>query len=84
VGTALPGDLAVWDGHVAMNVNGIMNELQRGLNVADAAHAAGVAHLVYASVGSADRASGIPHWEVKWEIEQHIRALGIPATCCAR
>jgi uncharacterized protein YbjT (DUF2867 family) len=56
------------------------NELQRGVNVADAAHAAGVAHLVYASVGSADRASGIPHWEVKWEIEQHIRALGIPAT----
>jgi uncharacterized protein YbjT (DUF2867 family) len=56
------------------------NELQRGVNVADAAHAAGVGHLVYASVGSADRASGIPHWEVKWEIEQHIRALGIPAT----
>ena len=56
------------------------NELQRGLNVAGAAHAAGVAHLVYASVGSADRSLGIPHWEVKWEIEQHIRALGIPAT----
>jgi uncharacterized protein YbjT (DUF2867 family) len=56
------------------------NELQRGLNVAGAAHAAGVAHLVYASVGSADRDSGIAHWEVKWEIEQHIRALGIPAT----
>jgi uncharacterized protein YbjT (DUF2867 family) len=56
------------------------NELQRGLNVADAAYAAGVAHLVYASVGSADRASGIPHWDIKWEIEQHIRALDIPAT----
>jgi uncharacterized protein YbjT (DUF2867 family) len=56
------------------------NELQRGLNVADAAHAARVSHLVYASVASADRASGIPHWEVKWEIEQHIRALGTPAT----
>jgi uncharacterized protein YbjT (DUF2867 family) len=55
------------------------NELQRGLNVASAAHATGVAHLVYASVGSANRGSGIPHWEVKWEIEQHIRALGIPA-----
>jgi len=26
VGTALPGDLAVWDGHVAMIVNGIMVE----------------------------------------------------------
>jgi uncharacterized protein YbjT (DUF2867 family) len=56
------------------------NELQRGRNVADAAHAAGAAHLVYASVGSADRASGIPHWDIKWEIEQYIRALGIPAT----
>ncbi|MFG1709495.1 NmrA/HSCARG family protein [Nonomuraea sp. M3C6] len=56
------------------------NELQRGLNVADAAHAAGVRHLVYASVGSADRGTGIPHWEIKWQIEQHIRALGVPAT----
>jgi uncharacterized protein YbjT (DUF2867 family) len=56
------------------------NELQRGRNVADAAHAAGVSHFVYASVGSADRATGIPHWEIKWEIEQHIRALAIPAT----
>jgi hypothetical protein len=26
VGTALPGDLAVWDGHVAMIVNGIRVE----------------------------------------------------------
>jgi hypothetical protein len=26
VGTALPGDLAVWDGHVATIVNGIMVE----------------------------------------------------------
>ncbi|WP_433286520.1 NmrA/HSCARG family protein [Pseudonocardia sp. CA-142604] len=56
------------------------NELQRGLSVADAAEAGGVRHLVYASVASADRATGIPHWEIKWEIEQHIRALGIPTT----
>ncbi|MEW2512791.1 NmrA/HSCARG family protein [Streptomyces sp. NPDC046870] len=56
------------------------NELQRGVNVAEAAQAAGVQHLVYASVGSADRGTGIPHWEIKWQVEQHIRALGIPAT----
>ena len=56
------------------------NELQRGLNVAEAAHEAGVEHLVYASVGSADRDTGIPHWSIKWQIEQRIRALGIPST----
>jgi uncharacterized protein YbjT (DUF2867 family) len=56
------------------------HELRRGRNVADAARAAHVRHLVYASVASADRATGIPHWELKWQIEQHIRALGVPAT----
>jgi uncharacterized protein YbjT (DUF2867 family) len=56
------------------------HELRRGRNVADAAHSAGVRHLVYASVASADRATGIPHWEIKWELEQYIRELGVPAT----
>jgi NAD(P)-dependent dehydrogenase (short-subunit alcohol dehydrogenase family) len=50
------------------------NEPQRGRNVADAAHSAGVRHLVHASVASADRATGIPHWEIKWQLEQ--RFLG--------
>ncbi|MEV6845723.1 NmrA/HSCARG family protein [Actinoplanes sp. NPDC051411] len=56
------------------------NEWQRGRNVADAALGAGVRHLVYASVASADRATGIAHWEVKSRIEQYIRAHDIPAT----
>ena len=56
------------------------NELQRGRNVADAAHEAGVSHFVYASVASADRATGVPHWEIKWQVEQHIRTLGMRAT----
>ncbi|AVH57830.1 MULTISPECIES: NmrA/HSCARG family protein [Streptomyces] len=56
------------------------NELQRGLNVAEAAGEAGVEHLVYASVASADRNTGIPHWDVKWQVEQRIRALGVPST----
>jgi uncharacterized protein YbjT (DUF2867 family) len=29
---------------------------------------------------SAERASGIDHWESKWEIEKHIRRLGLRAT----
>jgi uncharacterized protein YbjT (DUF2867 family) len=56
------------------------NELQRGVNVADAAHAAGVRHLLYASVAGARPDSEVPHWRIKWEIEQHIHALGVPAT----
>jgi len=48
--------------------------------VADAADGVGVAHLVYSSVGGAERNSGIDHWQTKWKIEQYIRALGLPAT----
>jgi len=55
-------------------------EIRQGKLVADAAKAAGVQHFVYSSVGGADRNSGIPHFESKWEIEQHIRSLGLPAT----
>ena len=56
------------------------DEVRFGVNVADAAHAAGVQHLVYTSVGGVERGSGISHWNTKWEIEQHIRSLGLPAT----
>ncbi len=56
------------------------DEVRYGVNVADAAHAAGVRHLVYTSVGGVERGSGISHWNTKWEIEQHIRSLGLPAT----
>ncbi len=59
---------------------GAMQEVQQGKNVADAARAAGIEHLVYSSVGGAERNAGIDHWDSKWEIEQHIRRLGIPAT----
>ncbi|NUT91266.1 MAG: NmrA/HSCARG family protein [Saccharothrix sp.] len=56
------------------------DEVAMGKNVADAAHAAGVQHLVYTSVGGAERDSGISHWDTKWQIEQHIRSLALPAT----
>jgi uncharacterized protein YbjT (DUF2867 family) len=59
---------------------GARREVQQGKNVADAARKAGVEHLVYGSVGGAERDSGIDHWESKWEVEKHIRGLGLPAT----
>lgn len=55
-------------------------EARRGIAVADVALAAGVEHLVYASVGGADRQSRVPHFDSKWRVEEHIRQIGIPAT----
>jgi uncharacterized protein YbjT (DUF2867 family) len=55
-------------------------EVRQGKAFADAAADHGVEHFVYSSVGGAERDSGVPHFESKWEIEQHIRGLGLPAT----
>jgi uncharacterized protein YbjT (DUF2867 family) len=59
---------------------GYDGEVQQGNTVADAARAAGVDHFVYSSVGSAHRKTGIPHFESKWEIEEHVRQIGLPFT----
>ncbi len=59
---------------------GAKREVQQGKNLADAAKKSGVEHFVFSSVGGAERNSGIDHWESKWEIEKHIRKLGLPAT----
>ncbi|MEV5508131.1 NmrA/HSCARG family protein [Streptomyces orinoci] len=55
-------------------------EVRRGRNIADAAKAAGVAHLVYSSVAAVGRDSGVAHFATKAEIEAHIDATGVPAT----
>jgi uncharacterized protein YbjT (DUF2867 family) len=59
---------------------GVNHETRAGIAVAEAARAAGVAHLVYSSVGGAERGTGIPHFESKYLVEQHIREAGLYAT----
>jgi uncharacterized protein YbjT (DUF2867 family) len=56
---------------------GADGEIRQGKNAIDAAKRAGVKHLVYASVGAADKKSGIPHFESKWETEQYLAASGL-------
>ncbi|MEV8636641.1 NmrA/HSCARG family protein [Streptosporangium sp. NPDC051023] len=59
------------------------DEVRWGVNAAEAAHAAGVGHLVFTSVAGADRhlSEKVPSNLVsKWRIEQHIAHLGLPAT----
>jgi len=59
---------------------GYDKEIRQGKALADAAKAAGVQHLVYTSVVSADRKTGLPHFESKWQIEQHIHQGGLSYT----
>ncbi len=59
---------------------GYEREVRQGVMLADAAKAAGVSHFVYSSVGSAYRGTGIPHFDSKWEVEEHLRESGLPYT----
>jgi uncharacterized protein YbjT (DUF2867 family) len=52
------------------------------VSVAEAAKAAGV-HLVFSSVGSANRQTGVPHFDSKYEVEKHIAKIGVRATVLA-
>ena len=61
---------------------GTQVETRQGVSAADAAKAAGV-HLVFSSVGSADRQTGIPHFDSKYEVEKHIVQIGVRATVLA-
>ena len=58
-------------------------ETREGINIVRAAVAAGVSHLVYSSVAGADRATGIPHFDSKFEVEKEIRRSGVPFTIVA-
>ena len=57
-------------------------ETRQGIAADDAAKAAGV-HLVFTSVGSADRQTGIPHFDGKYEVEKYIAKVGVRATILA-
>jgi uncharacterized protein YbjT (DUF2867 family) len=54
-------------------------EVDQGMNVADAAHAAGVRHVVYGSAGIGSR-TGIPSWDAKVDITEHMHRLGLRLT----
>lgn len=58
---------------------GVEKEEEQGKRIATLAREAGVRHFVYSSVGSAHRATGIPHFDNKWRVEETVRALGFPS-----
>ncbi|MEV6636437.1 NmrA/HSCARG family protein [Actinoplanes sp. NPDC051470] len=58
----------------------IEGETRQGIALVDAAVAAAVPHVVFSSVGGAERDSGIPHFESKRRVEQHLDQSGLRAT----
>lgn len=60
--------------------DGLDTEIQQGKMMADAAKAANIQHFVYSSVGSAERNTGVPHFDSKLQIEEHIRKIDLPYT----
>ncbi len=58
-------------------------ETRQAQNLIDAAVAARVPHIVYSSVASADRGTGVPAFESKFAVERHLRASGARFTIVA-
>ena len=62
---------------------GIEAETLGGVAMANAAKAAGVGHIVLNSVADAQHQTGIPHFESKQRVEEHLEGLGVPYTVVA-
>jgi len=63
--------------------SGTDTEVQHGYNIADAAKAASVEHLVFSSVSDANNSTGVPHFDSKYKVEQRIVKNGLNYTFIA-
>ncbi|WP_328992734.1 NmrA/HSCARG family protein [Kribbella sp. NBC_01245] len=61
-------------------IAGFDGEVAQGKNVADAAKAAGVLHVVYGGAGPGLPGTGVDSWESKLIVADYVRELGIPLT----
>jgi uncharacterized protein YbjT (DUF2867 family) len=58
---------------------GVAREEAQGKRLATLARESGVEHFVYTSVGSANKRTGVPHFDNKWRIEETVRGLRFPS-----
>lgn len=56
--------------------DGYDGEVRQGKRLIDAAVEEGVEHIVLTSVAGADESTGVPHFDSKWEVEQHLHQSG--------
>lgn len=76
----------VWGVYALQNSGeaGAVKEEEQGKRFAQIAHEQRVERFVYASVGSANKATGIPHFDSKFHVEQVVKALGFPSYAIIR
>lgn len=55
-------------------------EVINGKAMIDSCAEEGIGHIVYSSVCGADKRTGIPHFDSKYEVEKHLRKSGISYT----
>lgn len=58
----------------------IASEIKQGVALIEAANRQDISHFVYGSVVAADANTGIPHFESKAKIEEHLRNSGLDYT----
>ncbi|MBN2440425.1 MAG: NmrA/HSCARG family protein [Spirochaetales bacterium] len=84
--TLLRGIMQDLDGIFIMSTpyeSGVKEEVIQGKNVIDAAIASRVKHIVFSSVANADKNTGIPHFESKYELEKYLSDKSIHYTIAA-
>jgi uncharacterized protein YbjT (DUF2867 family) len=65
------------------DAGGLEGEVRHGRHLINAARLAHVRHFLYSSVAGADQNTGIPHFETKHVVEEHLRQSGLPYTIVA-
>jgi uncharacterized protein YbjT (DUF2867 family) len=75
---AFDGVAAVFAVTTFTGPTGTEGEVVHGHAIADAARDAQVPHLVYTSVGAAERGTGIQQFESKWRTEKRLHEVAVP------
>lgn len=61
-------------------LQGKEKEIAQGKEFINAAASANIQHFVYASVLGADLSTGVPHFDSKYELENHLKSTGLDYT----
>lgn len=77
---AMDGLSALWFMTTMTAEEGADAELPMAKALGDAAVQAGVGRIVFSSVGGAERDSGVPHFDSKYEAEKYLQGLDLPVT----
>lgn len=77
---AMEGLDALWFMTTMTGDDGPAGEIAMGRALADAAVRSGVGRVVFSSVGGAERDSGVPHFDSKYEVEEYLAGLDLPVT----